>query len=79
MKNPFSAQLTVGFLDINCYAGVKVLGVPGRTYRIESSPASGTPNWQVTTNIVLPYNPYIWIDYGTPTAPARLYRAAELP
>jgi len=73
------AQLTVAFLDINCYAGVKVLGVPGRTYRIESSPASGTPDWQVATNIVLPYNPYIWIDYGSPAAPSRIYRAAELP
>lgn len=73
------AQLTVAFLDIDLYAGIKVLGVAGRTYRIEATPASGTPNWQVLTNLVLPTNPYIWIDYESPLTPARLYRASELP
>jgi hypothetical protein len=73
------AQLTVAFLDIDMYAGIKILGVPGRTYRIEATPASGAPNWQTLTNLVLPSNPYIWIDYESPDVPARLYRAAELP
>lgn len=73
------AQLTVAFLDIDLYAGIKVLGVPGRTYRIEATPASGTPNWQTLTNLVLPSNPYIWIDYESPSNSARLYRASELP
>jgi hypothetical protein len=73
------AQLSVAFLDIDSYAGLKILGVPGRTYRIEATPSTGTPNWQVLTNVVLPSNPYIWIDYESPSVPARLYRAAELP
>jgi hypothetical protein len=73
------AQLTVAFLGIDQYAGIKILGVPGRTYRIEATPASGAPNWQTLTNLVLPSNPYIWIDYESPDVPARLYRAAELP
>lgn len=73
------AQLTVSFLDIDSYAGLKVLGVPGRTYRIEATPATGTPNWQAIADIVLPSSPYIWIDYDSPDLPARLYRVAELP
>lgn len=73
------AQLTVAFLGIHSYAGVNVLGVPGRTYRIDATPASGTPDWQTVTNLVLPQSPYIWIDYDSPTLPSRLYRAAELP
>jgi hypothetical protein len=73
------AQLSVAFLAINCYAGISVLGVPGRTYRIEATPAAGMPNWQVLTNLVLPSSPYIWIDYDSPQAGQRLYRAAELP
>jgi len=73
------AQLTVAFLDIDLYAGIKILGVPGRTYRIEATPASGPPNWHTLTNLVLPSNPYIWIDYQSPDVAARLYRAAELP
>lgn len=73
------AQLTVAFLGIDLYAGIKILGVPGRTYQIEATPATGTPNWQTLTNLALPSTPYIWIDYDSPAVPARLYRAAELP
>lgn len=73
------AQLTVAFLGISQYAGIKILGVPGRTYRIEATPASGAANWQTLTNLPLPATPYIWIDYESPTVPARIYRAAELP
>jgi hypothetical protein len=73
------AQLTVSFLDISCYAGIKVLGVAGRTYRIEATPASGALNWQTVTNLVLPASPYIWIDYDSPSESARLYRATESP
>ena len=73
------AQLSVAFLDIAAYAGIKLLGVPGRTYRIEASPASGPLNWQTLTNIVLLSSPYVWIDYDSPQVGQRLYRAAELP
>ena len=73
------AQLSVSFLEIESYAGIKLLGVVGRTYRIEATPANGPVNWQTLTNVVLPSNPYIWIDYGSPAAGQRLYRAAELP
>ena len=73
------AQLTVSFLDIHLYAGITVLGVPGRTYRIDATPASGTTNWRTITNIVLPSSPYVWVDLESPGLPARLYRVAELP
>jgi hypothetical protein len=73
------AQLTVSFLGLDCYAGIKVLGVPGRTYRIEATPAAGAADWLTLTNRVLPSSPSIWIDYESPTLPARLYRAAESP
>jgi hypothetical protein len=73
------AQLSISFLAIQNYAGIKLLGVVGRTYRIEATPVSGPVNWQTLTNMVLPASPYIWIDYGSPAAGQRLYRAAELP
>jgi hypothetical protein len=73
------AQLSVAFLGIDCYAGIRVLGVPGRTYRIEATPAAGALNWQVLTNLVLPSSPHVWIDYDSPQTGQRLYRAAELP
>lgn len=73
------AQLTVAFLAIDQYAGITILGVPGRTYRIEATPTSGSPNWQTLTNLVLPATPHIWIDYDSPNVPSRVYRASELP
>jgi hypothetical protein len=73
------AQLTVAFLDIKAYAGITILGVPGKTYRIEATAANGPPNWQTLTNLVLPASPHVWIDYDSPTVGQRLYRAAELP
>ena len=73
------AQLSVSFLEIESYAGIKLLGLVGRTYRIEATPASGPVNWQTLTNVVLPSSPYVWIDHGSPAAGQRLYRAAELP
>jgi hypothetical protein len=73
------AQLSISFLDIKSYAGIEILGLVGRTYRVEATPASGPVNWQTLTNLVLPTSPYIWIDFGSPAAGQRIYRAAELP
>jgi len=72
------AQLSVSFLQIHEYAGITILGVPGKTYRVEASPEAGG-NWTVLTNLVLPQSPYIWIDYESPNVGTRVYRAAELP
>jgi hypothetical protein len=71
------AQLTVSFLQIHEYAGITILGVPGKTYRIEASPEAGG-SWTVLTNLVLPQSPHIWIDYDSPNVATRVYRAAEL-
>jgi hypothetical protein len=73
------AQLSVSFLDIKSYAGIEILGLVGRTYRIEATPLNGPVNWQTLTNLVLPSTPYIWIDYESPAVGQRIYRAAELP
>jgi hypothetical protein len=72
------AQLTIAFLDIKAYAGITILGVPGKTYRIEVTPANPV-SWQTLTNLVLPASPHVWIDFDSPTVGQRLYRAAELP
>jgi hypothetical protein len=72
------AQLSVSFLQIHQYAGITILGVPGKTYRVEASPQAGG-SWTALTNIVLPNTSYIWIDYDSPNAATRVYRAAELP
>ena len=72
------AQLSVSFLQIHNYAGITILGIPGKTYRIEASPQAGG-SWTVLTNLVLPQTPHIWIDYDSPNVATRIYRAGELP
>ncbi len=73
------AQLTVTFLGIKSYAGIEILGMPGHSYHIEATPAGGAPSWQTITNLTIPSSPYIWFDLESPSLPARLYKATELP
>jgi hypothetical protein len=65
-------------LEINRYAGIKILGVPGRNYSIEAAPDVAGP-WQTLTNLLLPNNPHTWIDYDSPSSVSRIYRVIEAP
>jgi hypothetical protein len=74
------AALTVSFLNIASYAGLTIDGIPGRTYRVDYLNAfDSSSQWKVLTNLVLPSSRYIWIDYESPEAAPRFYRASELP
>ena len=69
-----SASLT--FLNIYMFAGLNVLGPIGANYNIQSTPALGQINsWITLTNISLPTQPYIYIDYSSPTNAKMFYRA----
>ena len=72
------ALFTPPVVEIITYAGVRILGVPGRNYSIEAAPGTGGP-WQTLTNLVLPANPHTWIDYDSPNLGKRIYRAVETP
>ena len=62
------------------FAGVVIDGLPGRTYRIESTPDLVlTNNWLFRTNLSLPVSPLVWIDYDSPSTTNRFYRATILP
>ncbi len=67
-------------LAIHLYAGVTLTGPVGAQYRIEYAPSVGnTNNWQTLTNLTLPASPYVLIDYDSPNASQRFYRAVRLP
>jgi hypothetical protein len=63
-------------LQINTYPGLKISGIVGRTYRIESSP--DTTNWTTRATLVLNATPYLWIDQN-PVNGTKFYRALLLP
>jgi len=72
-NNTVGASLT--FLNLNLYAGLNILGPIGANYAIQSTPNLGTSNWTTLTNVSLPTQPYVYIDYSSPTNVKQFYRA----
>lgn len=73
-----SQSVSLGLVNINLYAGVAVDGPSGSEYSIQSAPALNPANWTTVTNVTLGAQPYIYIDYSSPTNSKRFYRAVPL-
>ena len=71
----YSTVVRLTFLNLNMYAGLNILGPVGANYNIQSTPAL-TSNWTTITNVSLPSQPYIYIDYNSPTNKMQFYRAS---
>lgn len=55
-----------------------IFGVPGRTYRVEYTPAlADPPNWQTLTTVTITTLPTVVVDYESATEPSRFYRTVE--
>jgi hypothetical protein len=59
-------------LNLDLFAGVVINGPIGLNYNVQGLGNSG---WTTLTNITLPSQPYIFIDYNSPTNPQESYRA----
>ncbi len=68
-----SQPAIVGTIAIQMFAGVIVNGPLGTNYVIKSS--TDLSNWTTLTNVALPSQPYIFIDYSTPYNPHNNYQA----
>lgn len=66
-------------VDLNTFAGVRIEGTPGRTYRIEYAAAADSVEWTAVTNIVLPSTPFTVLDPAPASEAKRFYRAVEVP
>jgi hypothetical protein len=63
-------------VEIALFPGVRISGIVGRAYRIESSVDSN--QWEIEETILLSKTPLLWIDQN-PVGPMRFYRAMLLP
>jgi hypothetical protein len=63
-------------LELNTYPGLRITGVVGRTYQIQSSTNMST--WKLETTVLLTSSPYLWID-PNPLGQKKFYRAFLLP
>jgi hypothetical protein len=69
-----SASVLLATLDIQMFSGVIVNGAIGSNYLIQAT--SNLPGgWTTLTNVALPAQPYIYIDYNSPTNGRQFYRA----
>jgi len=70
-----SASVSLTFLSLNMYAGLKITGPLNANYTVQGASALGGTNWSTLTNVSLPSQPYIYIDYSSPTNGKQFYRA----
>jgi hypothetical protein len=70
-----SASANLASVGIAMFAGVIVDGPIGSNYLIQSASSLNSTDWTTLTNVALPTQPYIYIDYTSPTNPLQFYRA----
>ena len=70
-----SSSVTLASVDIKLFAGVVVNGPLGSNYLIQATANLVSKNWTTLTNVALPTQPYIYIDYNSPANPQQFYRA----
>lgn len=70
-----SAAASLALVDIRMYAGISVYGPLSANYSLQNINALSGTNWNVLTNVALPSQPYIYIDYNSSTNPGQFYRA----
>jgi N-acetylneuraminic acid mutarotase len=69
-----SLAVTLASVDIKMFAGVVVNGPLGSNYVIQAT-SNLLSSWTTLTNVALPTQPYIYIDYSSPTNRQQFYRA----
>ena len=69
-----SSPLSLTLVDVRMLAGLVVNGPVGSNYLIQAK-ANPLANWITLTNVALPTEPYIFVDYGSLTNPQQFYRA----
>jgi hypothetical protein len=73
-----SQSVSVASVTVQKFDGVVVSGLIGAQYAIQSAPALNPTNWTTLTNITLSSQPYVYIDYASPSNPSQHYRALPL-
>ena len=72
-----AGKCNVQILDLKMYAGLIIVGPIGANCNIQASPNLNSSNWTTLTNITLPSQTYIYIDYNSPTNTKQFYRVVS--
>jgi len=71
----YSSVATLGFIKLNMLASVYLTGAIGSNYRIDAASQLAPTNWVTVTNLTIPSQPYIYVDYTSVTNKMQFYRA----
>ena len=74
--NPNYQWLSPAQLELSTYPGLKITGIIGRTYQVQTSPDN--TQWSTAATLLLTSSPYLWIDQK-PVTGNRFYRASLSP
>jgi len=70
-----STAASLAIVDIEMLPAIRVYGPLGADYSLQSLHSLTETNWNVMTNVSLPSQPFIFIDFGSPTNNQHFYRA----
>ncbi len=70
-----SLPIVIATTDIKLFAGVIINGPIGSNYLIQANGNLASTNWTTLTNLALPTQPYVYIDYNSPGNNQQFYRA----
>ena len=78
ISNAFGSVTSTGailtMMDLKMFAGIIVNGPLGSNYLVQAT-SNLLSSWTTLTNVALPTQPYIYIDYNSPTNSQQFYRA----
>ena len=64
-------------VGLKMFAGLVINGPIGSNYNVQATSALGIPNWITLTNVTLQTQPYVYIDYRSPTNAQQFYRVVS--
>lgn len=70
-----SSAATLAFICVKMLAAVYVTGPVGANYQIDETPTFEPTDWISLTNVTITSQPYVYVDYSTPTNSKQFYRA----
>ena len=70
-----SSPASLALMDLKMLAGVYLSATNGSHYRIDAATALNSTNWTTVTNVTVTTQPFIYVDYTSPTNNQKFYRA----
>ena len=81
VTNPYGSVTNTAILSVNdlhMYAGIRIGGAQGVSYRIDARNSLSTNDtWFTLTIFALPYSPFLFIDEDSPNHPQRFYQVTS--